>query len=159
MTIEEYLAHRWPDMAADVRWAKAGTALNMKSISLRQYNSQDKFAMKWVAQKIINWSEGMISHETFKAKKPYAIVGNVVRVPNPVKYISAPTGELPKQENLSLLMKQTLGDRLTEKRTNGGVEYLLNGKPKKTSELYQYVQDIFVRDGSDTVINYPGVKR
>jgi hypothetical protein len=54
------------------------------------------------------------------------------------------------------LMLNAFGDRVREVKK--GV-YSLDGKVTPTASLYQMTQDMLVRDGSDIVIEYPGVVR
>jgi hypothetical protein len=51
-------------------------------------------------------------------------------------------------------MLNAFGDRVREVKK--GV-YALDGKVTPTASLYQMTQDMLVRDGSDIVIQYPGV--
>lgn len=123
---------------------EAGKQLNITAEALRAYSAKMRYANPQIQELIIEWSNGEISKESFK--KPYQHQTHIV---------SEPLGELPKTKDLLSFMLNTFGDRV--RRTDNG--YKLDGKPIQTKDLYQKLQDLLVRDGSDMVINYPGVVR
>ena len=68
---------------------------------------------------------------------------------------SEPKGETPKSNDLVSFVLNMFGSRV--KIVDNG--YILDGKLIQTKEIYQMAQDRLVRDGSDMVIQYPGVVR
>lgn len=138
MNIQQYLKK------IDVTFYEAGKQLDISAEALRAYSSKARYANPQIQELIIDWSNGEISKESFK--KPYQHQTHIV---------SEPLGELPKTKDLLSFMLNTFGDRV--RRTDNG--YKLDGKPIQTKDLYQKLQDLLVRDGSDIVIQYPGVVR
>lgn len=138
MNIQQYLKK------IDVTFYEAGKQLDISAEALRAYSTKMRYANPQIQELIIEWSNGEISKESFK--KPYQHQTHIV---------SEPLGELPKTKDLLSFMLNTFGDRV--RRTDNG--YKLDGKPIQTKDLYQKLQDLLVRDGSDMVINYPGVVR
>lgn len=138
MNIQQYLKK------IGITFYEAGKQLDISAEALRAYSSKARYANPQIQELIIDWSNGEISKESFK--KPYQHQTHIV---------SEPLGELPKTKDLLSFMLNTFGDRV--RRTDSG--YKLDGKPIQTKDLYQKLQDLLVRDGSDMVINYPGVVR
>ena len=127
-----------------ISFDEAGKQLNMRAEALRAYSSKARYANPEIQEIIIEWSNGEISKESFK--EPYKYTGHIV---------SEPKGETPKNNDIVSFMLNTFGNRV--RRVGGG--YTLDGRHVQTKELYQEVQDMLVRDGSDIVIQYPGVVR
>lgn len=138
MNIQQYLKK------INITFYEAGKQLNITAEALRAYSNKARYANPQIQELIIDWSNGEILKESFK--KPYQHQTHIV---------SEPLGELPKTKDLLSFMLNTFGDRV--KRTDNG--YKLDGKPIQTKDLYQKLQDLLVRDGSDMVIQYPGVVR
>lgn len=138
MNIQQYLKK------INITFYEAGKQLNITAEALRAYSSKARYANPQIQELIIDWSNGEILKESFK--KPYQHQTHIV---------SEPLGELPKTKDLLSFMLNTFGDRV--RRTDNG--YMLDGKPIQTKDLYQKLQDLLVRDGSDMVIQYPGVVR
>ena len=138
MNIQQYLKK------INITFYEAGKQLDISAEALRAYSNKARYANPQIQELIIDWSNGEILKESFK--KPYQHQTHIV---------SEPLGELPKTKDLLSFMLNTFGDRV--RRTDNG--YKLDGKPIQTKDLYQKLQDLLVRDGSDMVINYPGVVR
>lgn len=138
MNIQQYLKK------INITFYEAGKQLDISAEALRAYSTKARYANPQIQELIIDWSNGEISKESFK--KPYQHQTHIV---------SEPLGELPKTKDLRGFMLNTFGDRV--KPTAAGYE--LDGQLVLTTELYQKLQDLLVRDGSDMVINYPGVVR
>lgn len=139
MNIQQYLKK------IDITFYEAGKQLDISAEALRAYSTKARYANPQIQELIIDWSNGEISKESFK--KPYQHQTHIV---------SEPLGELPKTKDLRGFMLNTFGDRVREIKK--GV-YALDGKDIQTKDLYQDLQDLLVRDGSDMVIQYPGVVR
>lgn len=127
-----------------ISFDEAGKQLNMRAEALRAYSSRARYANPEIQEIIIEWSNGEILKESFK--EAYRYTGHIV---------SEPKGETPKSSDLVSFMLNTFGSRV---RRVGG-SYALDGKPIQTKELYQALQDMLKKDGSDMVIQYPGVVR
>jgi hypothetical protein len=127
-----------------ISFDEAGKQLNMRAEALRAYSSKARYANPEIQEIIIEWSNGEILKESFK--EAYRYTGHIV---------SEPKGETPKSSDLVSFMLNTFGSRV---RRVGG-SYALDGKPIQTKELYQALQDMLKKDGSDMVIQYPGVVR
>ncbi|MCA6395515.1 MAG: hypothetical protein IM606_10025 [Cytophagales bacterium] len=138
MNIQQYLKK------IDVTFYEAGKQLNIQAEALRAYSTKARYANPEIQELIIEWSNGEISKESFK--KPHQ---------HQIHIVSEPLGELPKSKDLLSFMLNTFGDRV--RRTANG--YMLDGRPIQTKDLYQKLQDLLVRDGSNIVIEYPGVVR
>jgi hypothetical protein len=139
MKIEQYLKK------IDISFYEAGKQLDISAEALRAYSSKARYANPEIQELIIEWSNGEILKESFK--KPYQHQTHIV---------SEPLGELPKSKDILGLMLNSFGDRLREVKK--GV-YALDGIITPTKQLYQMLQDMLLRDGSDIVIEYPGVVR
>jgi hypothetical protein len=127
-----------------ISFSDAANQLNLRAEALRAYSSRARYANPEIQEIIIEWSNGEILKESFK--EAYRYTGHVV---------SEPKGETPKSSDLVSFMLNTFGSRV---RRVGG-SYALDGKPIQTKELYQALQDMLKKDGSDMVIQYPGVVR
>jgi len=127
-----------------ISFSDAANQLNLRAEALRAYSSKARYANPEIQEIIIEWSNGEILKESFK--EAYRYTGHVV---------SEPKGETPKSSDLVSFMLNTFGSRV---RRVGG-SYALDGKPIQTKELYQALQDMLKKDGSDMVIKYPGVVR
>jgi len=138
MNIDSYLKKH------GISFSDAGKQLNITTEALRAYSSKARYANPEIQEIIIEWSNGEILKESFK--EAYRYTGHVV---------SEPKGETPKSSDLVSFMLNTFGSRV---RRVGG-SYALDGKPIQTKELYQALQDMLKKDGSDMVIKYPGVVR
>jgi hypothetical protein len=138
MNIEQYLKKH------GISFYEAGKQLNITAEALRAYSAQMRYANPEIQEIIIDWSNGEILKESFK--KPHSHKGHIV---------SEPLGEMPKSFDLVSFVLNMFGNRV--KIVNGG--YILDNKLIQTKEIYQMVQDRLVEDGSDMVINYPGVVR
>lgn len=139
MNIQQYLKK------IDITFYEAGKQLNIQAEALRAYSAKTRYANPQIQELIIDWSNGEILKESFK--KPYQHQTHIV---------SEPLGELPKNKDILGLMLNAFGDRVRE--VSKGV-YALDGLKTPTKDLYQMTQDMLVRDGSDIVIQYPGVVR
>jgi hypothetical protein len=138
MNIDSYLKKH------GISFSDAANQLNLRAEALRAYSSRARYANPEIQEIIIEWSNGEILKESFK--EAYRYTGHVV---------SEPKGETPKSSDLVSFMLNTFGSRV---RRVGG-SYALDGKPIQTKELYQALQDMLKKDGSDMVIQYPGVVR
>ena len=138
MNIQQYLKKH------DISFYEAGKQLNITAEALRAYSSRARYANPEIQGIIIDWSNGEILKESFK--EAYLYTGHIV---------SEPLGEMPKSFDLVSFVLNMFGNRV--KIVNGG--HILDGKLIQTKEIYQMVQDRLVEDGSDMVINYPGVVR
>jgi hypothetical protein len=138
MNIEGYLKKH------GISFSEAGKQLNITAEALRAYSSRARYANPEIQEIIIDWSKGEISKESFK--EAYRYTGHIV---------SDPLGEMPKSFDLVSFVLNMFGNRV--KIVNGG--HILDGKLIQTKEIYQMVQDRLVEDGSNMVINYPGVVR
>lgn len=127
-----------------ISFSDAANQLNLRAEALRAYSSKARYANPEIQEIIIEWSNGEILKESFK--EAYRYTGHIV---------SEPKGETPKSSDLVSFMLNTFGSRV---RRVGG-SYALDGKPIQTKELYQALQDMLKKDGSDMVIQYPGVVR
>ena len=127
-----------------ISFSDAANQLNLRAEALRAYSSRARYANPEIQEIIIEWSNGEILKESFK--EAYRYNGHIV---------SEPKGETPKSSDLVSFMLNTFGSRV---RRVGG-SYALDGKPIQTKELYQALQDMLKKDGSDMVIQYPGVVR
>jgi hypothetical protein len=127
-----------------ISFSDAANQLNLRAEALRAYSSRARYANPEIQEIIIEWSNGEILKESFK--EAYRYRGHIV---------SEPKGETPKSSDLVSFMLNTFGSRV---RRVGG-SYALDGKPIQTKELYQALQDMLKKDGSDMVIQYPGVVR
>jgi len=139
MNIDSYLKKH------GISFADAANQLNIRAEALRAYSSRARYANPEIQEIIIEWSNGEILKESFK--EAYRYNGHVG---------SEPKGEIPKTKDILGLMLNAFGDRVRE--VEKGV-YALDGKVTTTASLYQMTQDMLVRDGSDIVIEYPGVVR
>jgi hypothetical protein len=117
-----------------ISFSDAANQLNLRAEALRAYSSKARYANPEIQEIIIEWSNGEILKESFK--EAYRYTGHVV---------SEPKGETPKNSDLVSFMLNTFGSRV---RRVGG-----------SYELYQALQDMLKKDGSDMVIQYPGVVR
>lgn len=138
MNIDSYLKKH------GISFDEAAKQLNLRAEALRAYSSKARYANPEIQEIIIEWSNGEILKESFK--EAYRYTGHIV---------SEPKGETPKSSDLVSFMLNTFGSRV---RRVGG-SYALDGKPIQTKELYQALQDMLKKDGSDMVIQYPGVVR
>ena len=138
MNIDSYLKKH------GISFSDAANQLNLRAEALRAYSSRARYANPEIQEIIIEWSNGEILKESFK--EAYRYTGHIV---------SEPKGETPKSSDLVSFMLNTFGSRV---RRVGG-SYALDGKPIQTKELYQALQDMLKKDGSDMVIQYPGVVR
>lgn len=138
MNIQQYLKK------IDITFYEAGKQLDISAEALRAYSTKMRYANPQIQELIIDWSNGEILKESFK--KPYQHQTHIV---------SEPLGELPKSKDILGLMLNSFGDRLKP----DGNGYRLDGRLIPTKQLYQMLQDLLVRDGSDMVIQYPGVVR
>jgi hypothetical protein len=138
MNIDSYLKKH------GISFSDAGKQLKITAEALRAYSSRARYANPEIQEIIIEWSNGEILKESFK--EAYRYTGHIV---------SEPKGETPKSSDLVSFMLNTFGSRV---RRVGG-SYALDGKPIQTKELYQALQDMLKKDGSDMVIQYPGVVR
>jgi hypothetical protein len=138
MNIDSYLKKQ------GISFSDAANQLNLRAEALRAYSSRARYASPEIQEIIIEWSNGEILKESFK--EAYLYTGHIV---------SEPLGEMPKSFDLVSFVLNMFGSRI--KIVNGG--HILDGKLIQTKEIYQMVQDRLVEDGSDMVINYPGVVR
>jgi hypothetical protein len=127
-----------------ISFDEAGKQLNMRAEALRAYSSRARYANPEIQEIIIEWSNGEILKESFK--EAYRYTGHIV---------SEPKGETPKSSDLVSFVLNMFGSRV--KIVDGS--YILDGRLIQTKKIYQMVQDMLVRDGSDMVIQYPGVVR
>jgi len=138
MNIQQYLKKH------DISFYEAGKQLNITAEALRAYSAQMRYANPEIQEIIIDWSNGEILKESFK--KPHSNKNHIV---------SEPLGEMPKSFDLVSFVLNMFGNRV--KIVDGC--YILDGKLIQTKKIYQMVQDRLTEDGSDMVINYPGVVR